>query len=264
MIGELLIELIMRLKIVLSRRVAVELTSCVCVMWQRKRQKCTNKMLCVWLMLTLDQLEILFFLLFFSFIYDSKTTFNPFFDFDKHLSCVCRLYRWWKEEKCINIYSALLWDGYIYISCASLWGELDLSLMWKEKCVIKQFFSLLFQFFHMSTSWTTKKKKTKKERKTRLSVLCFESNEMLFHVCKCLPGRGSHLTLLLLLNRINNGERWMDRQTAAPRACWLWVGSEFEPSLLCESESWWLCEIFKWCWAALSSMGEGEFESEPR
>lgn len=55
-------------------------------------------MLCVWLMLTLDQLEILFFLLFFYFIYDSKTTFNPFFDFDKHLSCVCRLYLWWKEE----------------------------------------------------------------------------------------------------------------------------------------------------------------------
>lgn len=31
--------------------------------------------------------------------------------------------------------------------------------------------------------------------------------------------------------------RWMDRQTAAPLACWLWVGSEFEPSLSLSSVS---------------------------
>lgn len=54
-----------------------------------------------------------------------------------------------------------------------------------------------------------------------------ESNEMLFHVCKCLPGRGSHLTLLLLLNRINNGERaeWIAKQPRRALADSGWVPS---------------------------------------
>lgn len=101
MIGELLIELIMRLKIVLSRRVAVELTSCVCDVTAKMEKKMHKQnALCLTHVdsgSTRDSLLSPFFY----FIYDSKTTFNPFFDFDKHLSCVCRLYLWWKEE--INV-----------------------------------------------------------------------------------------------------------------------------------------------------------------
>lgn len=107
-----------------------------------------------------------------------------------------------ERRKCINIYNTLLWGAHIYISCASLWGELDLSLMWNKTT----FFSSFPILPYVNELNNQKKNPNRRKKDSSLSA-ALESNEMLFHVCKCLPGRGSHLTLLLLLNRINNGER---------------------------------------------------------
>lgn len=101
-------------------------------------------------------------------------------------------------------------------------ARLDLSLMWNKTT----FFSSFPILPYVNELNNQKKPQPKNER--LVSQCCaLESNEMLFHVCKCLPGRGSHLTLLLLLNRINNGERaeWIAKQPRRSLADSGWVPS---------------------------------------
>lgn len=129
-------ELIMRLKIVLSRRVAVELTSCVCDVTAKIGKVHKQNALCL---THVDSGSTRDFLLSpFLFHLWLEDNFQSVFRlWQTSLVCLSFISLMERRKKCINIYNTLLWDAHIYISCASLWGELGSTCRWCEKKNVK-------------------------------------------------------------------------------------------------------------------------------